>query len=332
MSETTNIIPIASSGTDSAGVAGSSLTSGVDCPQTGAMISSGVSGEQSGPQKHRPPVVFRPAYAVELAARIINATSNNKNLFINHLIETGFQAACARDRACLLRVGAALLSQAEALSEAGLYFQALGLNASAANRAQVRAILERVSASRSDALRAHALLALGTTYFDERDYICALRYYSGAVRACARPEIVFHARNNLAVICGEEGNYNLSDELLQSKLLLGAQLHPALHFSTLNNLASSLLQLGQISEAARVFRPVAASPFFQLYREWGDTAREIERETRAQERRGQIVDLASRRQESRGAIVAEVVGLVYRASMAGLRRIRECARRAAMAT
>ncbi len=229
----------------------------------------------------------------------------------------------------LSQLGAACLSQAGDLYEAGLLFTALGMNHSQANRAQVRTMLEQATNSGVRLLRARALLALGTTYSDERDYSRAVAFYQRAARVCAHPEIVFHTRNNLAYILGHEYNSSASFDILQSNLPLAARLGKPHVAITLNNLACDLLSFSRLDEAARAFQPVAASPFFQNFPEWRETREQIAREQQARERAANVVDLGAARLDQCGQYRGEIVRIIYGAQMTArrLRKIRDFAAR-----
>ena len=171
----------------------------------------------------------------------------------------------------------------------GRYYQAMCM-LRRGEPSSARTILEPLAESQASPLRyrAQALKAIGATYYESSDYNEALRFYLQAIHA-ASPQ---HGRDletatisqwMIAIIRGIHGDNKGALTALQrlsSPVRLVASDHPCLFYSYANSLAVEYGELGRIEEAQNASRIALASPFANIYSEFGDTSKDISQKAR----------------------------------------------------
>lgn len=191
---------------------------------------------------------------------------------LDRLIDVGEQAAALHRVDILTNVSRGLSRLG--VEDASLFYGALSMNRSRANRARCSCILENIADKGSNHFRAKALVALGSNEFEIGNHREAQGYYNEAARLSDDPLIRLHTAEMTAQIQSLDGNHKDALQGLVATLGLAQKDSPH-YFNHLNSLAVELNKLGRHSEALRVLQPCLASPYLSLYPEWQETAVEI---------------------------------------------------------
>ena len=267
------------------------------------------------------------------------ASKRIKSLFIKHLtlcraaetlIGIGEQAHAEGDVERLKYVGGALLRLSEGglYSDASAFYTALALNRSQASRAQAEAVFEGIASTGSPLYRAKALLALGTNYISLRaDEKSAQAYYTDAERVNPDDSLVlFMARFQRAVLASLAGAHRraLTEfEALRPLAESAARRHSFYGAAYGNSLAVVLVGVGSYSEAERLARAAASSPYARP--EFQQTLGDIAARREANARRQRLAE-----EKRKGDLRREIQSLVIVPdpdlwTAAGLERVRDSA-------
>ena len=223
----------------------------------------------------------------------MRSTTNNKSFFIKYLlsseiiahadarklIELAEFAVSLRAWDELAQIGSRLceIPVSAGYFDVGLLYGALALNRIPGGRAQAEGILQGIIESGNDALKARALLALGSNHLVEGDSNKALELYQRANQLdSTSPLTIFYTA--IMTISAESRHRKSLDALNGiSKLAeyIGRFYRPCLYIYR-NAVAVELNKTGHSDEAKRVLRPALESPIAHAYQEWSETDQEID--------------------------------------------------------
>jgi hypothetical protein len=165
----------------------------------------------------------------------------------------------------------------------GLYYQALA-QSRLGHIDEARAIASRAFEVSPDNLKAKALVLLGWASWSQGDAADCQKLTLESARLASRGRtanlrVLAGAQKNLASLRGFDGDNRGALQLLSNSLPLARHVgrwYPAILLDHLNALAVELMECGRLLEARSITSVMLASPLMLSYRDWRETAADIE--------------------------------------------------------
>ncbi|MGH9823302.1 MAG: hypothetical protein ACREDR_08635 [Blastocatellia bacterium] len=218
-----------------------------------------------------------------LATRFSFASGRNENVdaAARKLLFLARQASVSRDIDALDTISDLILESfnGSSIAEVARFHKARCLRARGdvpAGRKLLTEVIERAGSK----FRARGILALGTSYYNEREYSeCRFLYLQAANAADeSDPLTRLQSLRAVAVVRAIEGDHLGSLSVLQSLLpqnLYVGRWYPADFYDHLNSIAIEMGELGRVDEATRIINRVLRTQFAKNCPQWLDTKIEL---------------------------------------------------------
>jgi len=143
-----------------------------------------------------------------------------------------------------------------------------------------RLTLTKVADEAPPGCRERAILELGGSYIDARDFQASAPYCVEAARAARNVDLLTNTQAlwNLAILRSVDGDHHgaLRDlERLHKIIKVLGRSYPVFYYDYLNSLAVEMSAVGRNTEAKQIINRLLALPIAERYPTWRETAEEI---------------------------------------------------------